>query len=140
MTNNDNKTKPTSRDVLDFIASLPEKQQVDAEVLVSMMSEVSGEKPVIWGSRIVGFGSYHYISKSGREGDWARIGFAPGSGKFSLYLTYDAERLTNQFKGLGKFTTGKGCIYINKLADVDLDVLKRMVAYANKMEDIEVNS
>lgn len=128
---NENKTKPTDRDIVDFIASLPEKQQADAETLVEMMHEISGESPVLWGPRIVGFGSFHYKSKSGREGDWPRIGFAPGTGKFSLYLTFDAAELTGKVKDLGKYKIGKGCVYINKLADVDLEKLEQLVRIAN---------
>lgn len=128
---NENKTKPTDRDIIDFIASLPEKQQADAEVLVGIMQDISGEKPVLWGAKIVGFGSFHYKSKSGREGDWPRIGFAPGTGKFSLYLTFDAAELTSQVKDLGKYKIGKGCVYINKLADIDLAKLRELIRIAN---------
>lgn len=128
---NENKTKPTDRDIIDFIASLPEKQQADAETLVEIMQDVSGERPVLWGSRIVGFGKYHYKSKSGREGDWMKIGFAPGTGKFSLYLTYDADALTGQVEDLGKYKIGKGCVYINKLADVDLEKLRELIKIAH---------
>lgn len=127
---NENKTKPTDVDIVDFIAGLPEHQQADAQTLVEMMQNVSGEPPVLWGAKIVGFGKYHYVSKSGREGDWMQIGFAPGTGKFSLYLTFDAAELTSQIKDLGKFTIGKGCVYINKLADVDLEKLKKLVEIA----------
>jgi nucleoid DNA-binding protein len=132
---NENKTKPTNRDIVDFIASLPEKQQADAETLVGIMQEISGEPPVLWGNKIVGFGSFHYKSKSGREGDWPRIGFAPGTGKFSLYLTFDAAELTSKVKGLGKYKIGKGCVYINKLADVDLEKLKQLVRIADVAEN-----
>lgn len=127
---NENKTKPTTKDIVDFIANLPIAQRSDAEKLVEIMQEISGEKPVIWGSRIVGFGTYHYVSKSGREGDWMRIGFAPGVGKISLYLTLDATELTSKVPDLGKFKTGKGCVYINKLADVDGAKLRELVKIA----------
>lgn len=129
---NENKTQPTTRNIGDFIDDLPEKQQADAETLVAMMQSISGKPPVIWGPKIVGFDSFHYVSPSGREGDWPIIGFAPGSGRFSLYLTFDAEELTSKFPGLGKYKTGKGCIYINKLTDVDQKVLHEMVAYSYK--------
>lgn len=132
---NENKTKPASRDIVDFIASLPEKQQADAETLVDIMQEISGEPPILWGNKIVGFGSFHYKSKSGREGDWMRLGFAPGTGKFSLYLTFDAQELTGKVKNLGKYKIGKGCVYINKLADVDLEKLKQLVRIANTKEN-----
>lgn len=132
---NENKTKPTNRDIADFIASLPERQQADAETLVEIMQEISGEPPVLWGNKIVGFGSFHYKSKSGREGDWPHIGFAPGTGKFSLYLTFDAAELTSKVKDLGKYKIGKGCVYINKLADVDLEKLKQLVRIASVAEN-----
>jgi nucleoid DNA-binding protein len=132
---NENKTKPTNRDIVDFIASLPEKQQADAEALVEIMQDISGEPPILWGNKIVGFGSFHYKSKSGREGDWMRLGFAPGTGKFSLYLTFDAAELTGKVKDLGKYKIGKGCVYINKLADVDLEQLKQLVRIANATEN-----
>lgn len=134
MSKNENKTKPTNRDIVDFIASLPEKQQADAEILTKIMQDVSGEKPVLWGPRIVGFGVFHYVSKSGREGDWPIIGFAPGTSKFSLYLTFDAAKLTSKVKDLGKYKIGKGCVYINKLADVDLDKLKELIKIAYTTE------
>lgn len=129
---NENKTQPTGVDIVDFIATLPENQQIDAQTLVEIMQDISGEKPVLWGPRIVGFGTFHYKSKSGREGDWPIIGFAPGTGKFSLYLTFNAAELTSKVPDLGKFTIGKGCVYINKLADVDLDKLKQLIQIAHK--------
>lgn len=133
--NNQNKTRPNSLKPYEFIATLPENQQADAKTLIQIMEEVSGEKAVMWGSRIVGFGSYHYKYESGREGDWARIGFAPGKGKFSLYLTCDASELETELRNLGKHTAGKGCIYINKLADVDILKLKKLVEVAYSTPD-----
>ena len=127
---NENKTIPTRRDIGDFIAALPAGQQADAQMLVEIMHDISGEPPVLWGAKIIGFGKYHYTSKSGREGDWMQIGFAPGTGKFSLYLTYDAAGLTSKVEDLGKFKIGKGCVYINKLADVDVDKLKQLIKIA----------
>ena len=99
------------------------------------MQDISGEPPILWCNKIVGFGSFHYKSKSGREGDWMRLGFAPGTGKFSLYLTFDAQELTGKVKNLGKYKIGKGCVYINKLADVDLEKLKQLVRIANTKEN-----
>lgn len=130
MSKNENKTRPTDTAIEEFIASLPDRQQVDAWTLVKIMQDISGEPPVLWGSRIVGFGTFHYKSKSGREGDWMRIGFAPGTRKFSLYLTYDADELTSKVKGLGKYKTGKGCVYVNKLADVNMERLKELIKIA----------
>lgn len=127
---NDNKTKPTNQDIVDFVAGLPQNRQEDTEKLVQIMQDVSGQAPVLWGDRIIGFGRYHYTYPSGREGDWMQIGFAPGKAAISLYLTYDAEKLTGEIEGLGKFKTGKGCIYLNKLADVDQKKLRQLVKTA----------
>lgn len=137
MAKNDNKTQPTDVDIVDFIGSLPANQQADAQTLVEMMQDISGESPVIWGPRIVGFGTFHYVSKSGREGDWPVIGFAPGTGKFSLYLTFNAADLTSRVKNLGKFKIGKGCIYINKLADVDPAKLRELIQIAHSADPYE---
>lgn len=123
----ENKTQPTDVDIADFIAGLPINQQADAQMLVEIMQDISGEPPILWGPRIVGFGTFHYKSKSGREGDWPIIGFAPGTGKFSLYLTFDAADLTSRVKDLGKFKIGKGCVYINKLADVNMEKLRELI-------------
>lgn len=123
----ENKTQPTDVDIVDFIAGLPINQQADAQTLVEIMQDISGEPPILWGPRIVGFGTFHYKSKSGREGDWPIIGFAPGTGKFSLYLTFDAADLTSRVKDLGKFKIGKGCVYINKLADVNMEKLRELI-------------
>jgi hypothetical protein len=134
MGKNENKTRPTAQNVADFIASLPEKQRVDAQTLIDIMQEISGQPPIHWGGKIIGFGSYHYKYASGREGDAPQIGFAPGTGKFSLYLSYNTQELVSKFPNLGKFKTSKACIYINKLADVDLAVLKQLIetAYAEQ--------
>lgn len=130
MTKNENKTKPTSQDVVDFLASIDAEQQADAQVLVQIMQEVTGEDPVMWGSSIIGFGSYHYKSKSGREGDWMRIGFAPRKNQLSLYITMDAAQLKIDLDAMGKYKTGKGCIYIRTLEDVDNAKLKEIIEMA----------
>lgn len=126
----ESKTRPTDINIIDFIAGLSPRQQPDAEMLVEVMRDISGEEPVLWGAKIVGFGTLRYKSKSGRESEWPRIGFAPGTGKFSLYLTSDAVQLTAQVAGLGTYKMGKGCVYINKLADVDLAKLRELVRIA----------
>lgn len=131
----ENKTQPTDVDIVDFIAGLPINQQADAQTLVEIMQDISGEPPILWGPRIVGFGTFHYKSKSGREGDWPIIGFAPGTGKFSLYLTFDAADLTSRVKDLGKFKIGKGCVYINKLADVNMEKLRELIKIGYRTEN-----
>ncbi len=125
----DNKTKPTKLSVTAFIDALPdETRRADAKALVRLMQSATGEKPKMWGPSIIGFGSYHYAYESGREGDMPLVGFSPRKAATVLYgvtsLT-DSEALLAK---LGKHTTGKGCLYIKKLADVDRKTLETMVA------------
>lgn len=132
-----NKTTPTSASVEAFIDSLDDAQQAaDSRELVAMMRKVSGQPPVMWGSAIIGFGSYHYKYASGREGDWAQIGFSPRKGKISLYVTFDAAGLTSEFPELGTYKISKGCIYFKRLADVDIGELRKLIdkAYADDVE------
>ncbi len=132
-----NKTVPTPADVEAFIDSLDDVQQAsDSRELVAMMAEISGQPPMMWGSAIIGFGSYHYKYASGREGDWAQIGFSPRKGKISLYVTFDAAGLTSEFPELGTYKISKGCIYIKRLADVDMSELKKLItkAYVDDFE------
>lgn len=120
---------PTAVPVDDFIEQLDsDRQREDSRVLVELMRRVSGEEPVMWGGSIIGFGRVHYRYASGREGDWMQIGFAPRKGKFSLYITGDASAHAEALADMGKTKIGKGCIYINKLADVDVDKLEALVA------------
>ena len=121
----DNKTKPTKISVAEFIDAITDKdRRADAKALVKLMQKASGEKPTMWGSSIVGFGSHHYVYDSGREGDMALIAFSPRKAATVLYGLSSAEALLPK---LGKHTRGKGCVYIKKLADVDQKVLEAMV-------------
>jgi Domain of unknown function (DU1801) len=127
------KTKPTTSSVKDFIASVPDEQKrKDSLVLVKLMEKATGEKATMWGSSLIGFGNKRYKSPaSGREVDWFIIGFSPRKANLSLYLTatlhsHDADTL----KKLGKHKTGGGCLYINKLSDVDMKVLEGMITAA----------
>lgn len=120
----------TSASVIDFLGSLEAEQQKDSEKLIEIMSEVSGEKPVMWGSAIIGFGNTHLKYASGRELDWLKIGFSPRKGKLSLYVTFDAQHYVPKLDKMGKYKIGKGCIYINKLADVDIDKLTEIIRIA----------
>jgi hypothetical protein len=118
----ENKTKPTEVSVAAFIAALPEEaRRADAKALVKLMQRATGEKPKMWGPSIVGFGSHHYKYESGREGDTPLIGFSPRKPATVLY------GVTGSSEVLGKHTTGKGCLYIKKLADVDQKVLEALV-------------
>jgi len=122
----DNKTKPTKMSVAEFIDSLTDaSRRADAKALVKLMQKASGEKPKMWGPSIIGFGSHHYVYDSGREGDMPVVAFSPRKAATVLYGLSDAESLLPK---LGKHTRGKGCVYIKKLADVDLKVLEAMAA------------
>jgi len=124
----DNKTKPTKLSVAAFIGALTDHtRRADAKTLVKMMQTAAGEKPQMWGPSIIGFGSYHYRYDSGREGDMPLIGFSPRKAATVLYNMTgfsDSEALRAK---LGKHTTGKGCLYIKRLADVDQRVLEALV-------------
>ncbi|HJG47466.1 DUF1801 domain-containing protein [Ruoffia tabacinasalis] len=127
------KFKPTGEDVVEFIESIDSKQkQIDSFVLLDLFKEVTGFEPQMWYPNIIGFGTYHYVYDSGREGDTSYLAFSPRKAKFSLYLATDFKDKEKLLAQLGKHTTGKMCIYVNKLADIDLDVLKTMLE--NSME------
>lgn len=129
------KTKPTDVSVAKFIESLADAtQQEDSKQLVKIMKTISGEPAKMWGSSIIGFGTFHYKYASGREGDWMKIGFSPRKGKISLYLTYDADQYKKELDEIGKHKTGKGCIYINRLSDVNVDKLQALIKKTYQQE------
>ena len=125
----DLKTQPTDASVADFLDSVePARRRAEATRLVALMGEVSGEPPVMWGDKIVGFGQYHYRYASGHEGDWMRIGFSPQKRHLSLHLmggTADAH--AEILSRLGPHRAGVGCIYISRLDAVDEDVLRELL-------------
>lgn len=123
------KTKPTAASVEDFINHIPDEQKRrDSLVLLEMMKKASGEEPVLWSSSIIGFGNKRYKSQStGREVDWLKIGFSPRKANLSLYVSVGIEEHAAALKKLGKHKTGVGCLYINKLDDVDLKVLRSII-------------
>jgi hypothetical protein len=123
------KTKPTSASVEDFIHSIKDEQKrEDSLVLLEMMKKASGEEPVLWNSSVIGFGNKKYKSPAtGREVDWLRIGFSPRKANLSLYISVSIAEHVSALKKLGKHKTGVGCLYINKLSDIDLEVLKEMI-------------
>ena len=127
----ENKTKPTETTVASFIAALPsEGARADAKRLIKWMQSASGEKPKMWGPSIVGFGSYHYKYESGREGDAPLIGFSPRKAALTLYSLIASPDAPALLARLGKHTTGKGCLYIKKLTDVDEQVLQTLIGKA----------
>jgi Domain of unknown function (DU1801) len=122
-----NKTVETEADVTAFIGNVAdERQRADAATLCDIMARVSGEPPKMWGPSIIGFGSYHYVYESGREGDSLRIGFSPRKGQTVLYGLGIAEADANTMARLGKYKTGKGCLYLKRLADVDIGALEEL--------------
>jgi len=123
------KTKPTSASVEDFINSVKDEQKrKDSFVLLEMMKKATGEEPVLWSSSVIGFGNKRYKSPAtGREVDWLLIGFSPRKANLSLYISVGIKEHAAALKKLGKHKTGVGCLYINKLEDIDLKILKGMI-------------
>lgn len=122
------KMKENDNSVNEFIESVDnEKKKADAYALVKIFEEVTGYQAKMWGSSIIGFGRYHYKYASGHEGDAPLAGFSPRKAKISLYLSYDSEERDRLLEHFGKHTKSKACIYINKLADIDIDVLKKLI-------------
>jgi len=124
----ENKTKPTKLSVTEFIDGITDPaRRADAKALVKVMQSAADEKPKMWGPSIIGFGSYHYKYESGREGDMPVIAFSPRKAATVLYGMIGFSEAAALLAKLGKHTTGKGCLYIKKLADVDQKVLEAMV-------------
>ena len=123
-----NKTTETDVDVYEFIDSYVDKEQkkTDSLELIKLMSSWSGYEPKMWGPTIIGFGSYHYKYASGHEGDAPILGFSPRKAKFSLYVYSKTDKSDALLAELGKFKMGKACIYVNKLSDINIDVLEQM--------------
>lgn len=122
------KTKPTDHSVLEFIENVDSpKKREDAYRLLDIFTETTGYEAKLWGPSIIGFGSYHYKYKTGHEGDAPLVGFSPRKAKISLYFATGDTKRDELLKEFGKYTAGKGCVYINKLADIDTDVLKALI-------------
>jgi len=122
------KTKRNKGDVDAFLDSVAnEKRRQDSFTVLELMKQVTGKKPEMWGDSIVGFGSYHYKYASGREGDWFLVGFSPRAQNLTLYIMAGFDTYETLLGKLGKHTTGKSCLYIKRLEDVDMDVLKELV-------------
>lgn len=126
------KTRKTGVSVADFIAAVPhDTRRADAKLVLKLMRKITGKKPKMWGPTIVGFDEYHYRYESGHEGDICMIGFSPRSPALVLYVLC-GETVDALLPKLGKYKRGKGCLYVNKLADVDIEVLEQVIreAYA----------
>jgi len=127
------KTKPTVQSVEGFLNAIPDEQKrADAFAIVKLMKQVTRLEPTMWGSSIVGFGRYHYKYASGREGDSCLVGFSPRKQNLTLYLMLGVADYSDLLNKLGKHKTGKGCLYINTLADVDVPTLKELIKQSVK--------
>ncbi|GKU83133.1 DUF1801 domain-containing protein [Niallia sp. NCCP-28] len=125
------KTKETENSVIEFIESIEsQKKRADAYQLLDLFTDMTGYKGKMWGPSMIGFGSYHYTYKTGHEGDAFLVGFSPRKAKISLYFAADAPKREELLSKLGKHTTGKACVYINKLADIDTAILKELIQHS----------
>lgn len=125
----ENKTRATEVSVAAFVDCVePEQRQADARVVIDLMGRITGEPATMWGPSIIGFGVRHYRYESGREGTICRIGFSPRKPQLVFYLGTTFPGRDAMLAELGKHTTGKGCLYVKKLGDVDLAVLERMIS------------
>lgn len=122
------KTKETDNSVIEFIEMVEnQKKREDAIKLLDIFTETTGYPGKMWGTSIIGFGSYHYKYATGHEGDAPLVGFSPRKAKISLYFAPGDTKREDILKDFGKHTTGKGCVYINKVADINIDVLKLLI-------------
>lgn len=123
-----NATQPTEQEVAEFLATVAdEKRRSDTEAVVDLMHRVTGEAPVMWGGSIIGFGTRHYRYATGREGDWMVLGVSPRKAALTIYGVWNETDPDARFEQLGRHTTGKGCLYIKRLEDVDAGVLEELV-------------
>ena len=134
-----NKTRPTTASVADFIASIGNSRRLaDAQASLQIYREVTGFPPVMWGPSIIGFGMRHYIYESGREGDMPLACFAPRKANMTFYVGDEFEGAEALYARLGKFRKSVACLYVNKLADIDLDVLREIIR-RQMQKDLDLN-
>jgi hypothetical protein len=124
----ENKTKPSEQSVQEFLDAIPdEKKRQDSYAILDLMQQVTGQEPQMWGESIVGFGRYHYRYESGREGDSPLTGFSPRKQALTLYIMSGFERYEGLLERLGKYKTGKACLYVKKVEDIDLETLEELL-------------
>jgi len=127
------KTKVNDQSVERFLDSVDdEKKREDSYTVLNLMKKVTGAEPKMWGNSIVGFGTYHYKYASGREGDWMQTGFSPRKQNLTLYIMSGFSRYEDLLSKLGKYKTGKSCLYIRKIEDIDLEVLEELIGQSVK--------
>lgn len=132
------KTKKNKASVEEFLNAVEDpKKREDSFRVHKIMEEVTGEKAAMWGPSIVGYGTYHYVYDSGREGDWMAAGFSPRKNALTLYIMSGFTKFDGLMSKLGKFKTGKGCLYIKRLEDVDEAVLRELIAESVKFIQIK---
>lgn len=123
------KTRPTDQEASQFIDAVePDQKRKDCWTIVEMMREITGSEPVMWGSSIIGFGAYTYVNSSKKPADWPITGFSPRKTNLALYVMPGFSNYQSLMARLGEYSTGKSCLYVKKLADIDLDVLKEVIA------------
>ena len=123
------KTAKTQASVAEFLAGVADpKRRADAQAVAALMAEVTGAEPTMWGTAIVGFGSYHYRYASGREGEWPAVGFSPRKQALVLYLSGGFDGYDDLLNRLGPHSTGKSCLYVKRLSDVDEEALRALIA------------
>lgn len=129
----DLKTKKTTASVAEFIKSISDDQtRKDCQTVSKLMEKATGAKPKMWGPSIVGFGDYHYKYESGREGDWFITGFSPRKQNLTLYIMAGFSANDDLMKKLGKYKTGKSCLYVKSLDDIDMKVLEKLITESVK--------
>jgi len=122
------KTKQNEGSVTEFLHAVPEeRKRQDSFTILKLMQEITGQEPKMWGDSIIGFGTYHYKYASGREGDTPVTGFSPRKQNLTIYIIMGFDGYEALLKKLGKYKTGKACLYINKLDDIDISVLKELI-------------
>lgn len=132
------KTQPTDADVLAFLeGATPQRRRDDGMALAEIFREVTGVEPVLWGPSIVGYGSYHYVSPANprTQGEWPKTGFSPRKAQLSIYGLKDLPEGAELLPQLGTYTEGAGCVYVKKLDDIDVNVLRRLIAIAWQRSD-----
>ncbi len=136
-----NKTRPTDVPVDAFVAGVtPDRRREEAEAVVALVTEVTGEQPTMWGPSIVGWGSLHYRYATGREGDTMKVGFSPRKAQLTFYGLKDSPASEGLLPSLGPHTTGVGCVYVKRLSDIDAAVLAALVEIAFARGDYDATS
>lgn len=136
----ENKTRPNDSSVIEFLDTIDDTlKRNDCETLMLLLKNITGQEGVLWGNSIVGFGSYHYVYDSGREGDMFLAGFSPRKQNISIYIMAGFGRYTSLMKELGPHKTGKSCLYIKRLADVDMDVLTDLITRSHDHMNTKYN-